>query len=61
MQIRNRLSFMRTTNTGPQNGSRSEKGVERMTRPIIKLPCTAQEFKGRQMLGDADKKGSDNE
>ena len=44
LRIRNLLHILRTTNTAPQKGSRSEKGMERMTRPIIKLPCTAQEL-----------------
>lgn len=44
LRIRNLLHILRTTNAAPPLRSRSEKGMERMTRPIIKLPCSAHEL-----------------
>lgn len=44
LRIRNLLHLLWTAHKVLQNRSRSEKGVERMTRPIIKLPCTAAEL-----------------
>ena len=38
------LYFLWTADADPQHRSRSNEGVERMTLPIIKLPCTAQEL-----------------